>query len=33
MFRRSLQHARVQLLSLAQPPLLVQGDGFLHRLL
>ena len=32
MVRRSLQHARVQLLSLAQPPLLVQGDGFLHCL-
>ena len=33
MVRRRLQHARVQLLGLAQPPLLVQGDGVLHRLL
>ncbi len=32
MVRRRLQHARVKLLGLAQPPLLVQGDGVLHRL-
>jgi hypothetical protein len=30
--RRRFQHARIELLSLAQPPLLVQGDGVLHRL-
>ena len=30
--RRRLQHARIKLLSLAQPALLMQGDGILHRL-
>ena len=32
MIGRHLQHARVELRGLAQPTLLVQGDGFLHCL-